>query len=193
MDEYLRLPDVSGARAQRDGAGARLAARAAGGDAEAFEALVRTYQRRVYGFAYRYLRDPHEAADLAQEIFLRLYRKLDRYDVARPFEAWFWKLAARVSVDYLHRLAPSRRDLPLEDGARPAVAAHDVVPSLETALGSALARLPRSYRLPLVLHYELGLSQQEVARLTRSTVPAVKSRLHRARLELQSELMEDGP
>ena len=192
VDEYLRMPEVSGAQAQRDGVGEQLAAQAAGGDAEAFEALVHAYQRRVYGFAYRYLRDPHEAADLAQEIFLRLYRKLDRYDVARPFEPWFWKLAARVSVDYLDRLAPSRRDLPLEDGARAAAVAHDVVPSLETALGSALARLPRSYLLPLLLHYELGLSQQEVARLTHSTVAAVKSRLHRARLELQRQLMEDG-
>jgi RNA polymerase sigma-70 factor, ECF subfamily len=183
VDDSLRLPDVS--------AGSDLAARAASGDADAFEALVLAHQRRVYGFAYRYLRDPHEAADLAQEIFLRLFRKLDRFDTARPFEPWFWRLAARVSADYLQRVAPVRTELALDDCAPSSLAGTDAAPSEETALGSALARLPRSYRLPLLLHHELDLTLQEVAEVTHSTVSAVKSRLHRARLELQRELLED--
>lgn len=180
------LPRLAVDRERGEG---ELARRAADGDARAFEGLVAAYQRRVYGFAFRYLRDREEAADLAQEIFLRLYRKLHRFDSDRPFEPWFWKLAARVSADYLQKRSAAALEVPLDD--LPAVrAAEDGKRPLsqETTLGSALVRLPRAYRLPLLLHYELGLRLQEVAEVTGFTVPAVKSRLHRARLELQREL-----
>src|SRR5712691_9763099 len=73
---------------------AELARQATGGDLDAFEELVRRLQRRVYGFAYQHLGDAYEAQDLAQEVFVRLYRNLGRFDAARPFEPWFWKLAA---------------------------------------------------------------------------------------------------
>ncbi len=185
--------DISDVQAQGEHLRSDLAARAASGDTDAFEALVLAYQRRVYGFACRYLRDRHEAADLTQEIFLRLFRKLDRFEATRPFEPWFWKLAARVSADYLEKLAPTRRELALDDCAPSSLAAPAPALTQETPLGSALARLPRSYRLPLLLHYELDLHLREIAEVTNSTVPAVKSRLHRARLELQRRLLEDGP
>src|ERR1700716_2777200 len=73
-----------------------LAAAAGGGDPAAFEAIVRRYQRRVYGLAVHHLHDAHEAQDLAQEIFVRLYRNFDRFDPGRPFEPWFWRLAANA-------------------------------------------------------------------------------------------------
>ena len=75
-----------------------LARAARGGDPAAFEVLVKRYERRVYGLAHHHLHDPDEAQDLAQEIFVRLYRNLDRFDPGRPFEPWFWRLAANVAV-----------------------------------------------------------------------------------------------
>src|SRR5215467_3024278 len=81
----------------------QLARAARGGDLDAFEALVRRYQRRVYGLAYQHLRDPDEAQDLAQEVFVRLFRNLHRYDPVRPFEPWFWRLAVNVAVSYRRR------------------------------------------------------------------------------------------
>src|SRR5258708_13497126 len=80
-----------------------LARAARGGDLDAFEGLVRRYQRRVYGLAYRHLRDPDEAQDLAQEVFVRLYRNLGQYDPERSFEPWFWRLAANVPATYRRR------------------------------------------------------------------------------------------
>src|SRR5262245_37947869 len=106
-----------------------LARAARGGDLDAFEALMLRYQRRVYALAYQHLRDPDEAQGLAQEVFVRLYRNLDRYDPARPFQPWFWRLAGNVAATYRrHRPAaaveltdvasssgPSREDaIPLE-------------------------------------------------------------------------------
>src|SRR5258708_27048157 len=78
----------------------QLVRQAAGGDLDAFEELIRKLQRRVYGFAYQHLRDPDEAHDLAQEIFVKFYRNLARYDTAPPFDPWFWKLAANTPITY---------------------------------------------------------------------------------------------
>src|SRR5438445_2072966 len=84
---------------------------ARGGDLHAFEALVRRYQRRVYALAYQHLRDPHEAQDLAQEIFVRLYRNLGRFDPDRAFEPWFWRLAGNVAASYHRKRVASTAEL----------------------------------------------------------------------------------
>src|SRR5579859_7878220 len=91
-------------------AAGHLVRQATGGDLNAFEELVKRLQRQVYGFAYQHLRDRDEAHDLAQEIFVKLYRNLARYDADRPFEPWFWKLAANTTINYRRKRAP----MPLE-------------------------------------------------------------------------------
>src|SRR3989442_1459163 len=91
-------------------AAGQLVRQATRGDLDAFEELVRRFQRRVYGFAYQHLRDFDEAYDLTQEIFVKLYRNLARYDAARPFEPWFWKLAANTTINYRRRRVPTPTD-----------------------------------------------------------------------------------
>src|SRR5205807_516216 len=99
---------VSGTQDGRVVAAGQLIRQASGGDLEAFEEVVRRMQRRVYGFAYQHLRDLDEAYDLTQEIFVKLYRNLARYDAERPFEPWFWKLAANTTINYRRKRAPAR-------------------------------------------------------------------------------------
>lgn len=163
---------------------ALLVRQATGGDLSAFEELIRRLQRRVYGFAYQHLRDVDEAHDLAQEIFVKLYRNLDRYDQTRPFEPWFWKLAANTSINYRRKRIP----LPAEpvDAAGPEldVTQHD------PALVDALAQLDPAYRLPVLLHYYADLSLEQVSQTLNLTIPALKSRLHRARAQLRNSLAE---
>jgi len=164
-----------------------LARRATGGDDDAFEALVRRYQRRVHGFAYQHLHDPDEAQDLAQEIFVRLYRALARYDSARPFDPWFWKLATNVSLNYLRRNANTPAPDPGEGWSGDA-------PQPEAAqLQDALSDLEPRSRLALLLHYYSGLSLEEVASTLGLSVPALKSRMHRARATLRRALVEAAP
>src|ERR1700682_3771719 len=88
----------------------QLVRQESGGGVEALRAVIRRLQRRVYGFAYHHVRDLDEAHDLTQEIFVKLYRNLARYDSARPFEPWFWKLAANTSINYRRKRIP----LPVE-------------------------------------------------------------------------------
>lgn len=160
-----------------------LAQAASGGDLDAFEALVRRYQRRVFGLAYHQLRDAVEAQDLAQEIFVRLYRNFRQFDPGRPFEPWFWRLAGNVAASYGRRRVAVPAELPREAAAPPAP--EDALPLVQ-----ALADLDPGLRLPVLLHYYLDLSLEDIAAAMGLTVGAVKSRLHRARRALRCLLVE---
>jgi RNA polymerase sigma-70 factor (ECF subfamily) len=165
---------------------AQLVRQATGGDLDAFEELIRSLQRRVYGFAYQHLRDAHEAHDLAQEIFVKLFRNLARYDPDRPFEPWFWKLAANTSINYRRKHAP----VPVEFQEQEAVGLDPTLPQHDPTLVDALAQLDATYRLPVLLHYYADLSLEQVSQTLNLTIPALKSRLHRARAQLRNSLAE---
>jgi len=168
-------------------AAGQLARQATGGDLDAFEELVRRMQRRVYGFAYQHLRDLDEAHDLTQEIFVKLYRNLARYDAARPFEPWFWKLAANTTINYRRKRVPMPTDQSADQGA---TGSESGFPAHDPALIDALAQLDPAYRLPILLHYYADLPLEQVALSLSLTVPAIKSRLHRARALLRNSLAE---
>jgi RNA polymerase sigma-70 factor (ECF subfamily) len=164
-----------------------LIRQATGGDLDAFEELVRRLQRRVYGFAYQHLRDLDEAHDLTQEIFVKLFRNLARFDAERPFEPWFWKLAANTTINYRRKRVPLPTDQSADQGINTTASpspAHDPV------LVDALAQLDPAYRLPILLHYYADLPLEQVARSLNLTIPATKSRLHRARALLRNSLAE---
>ena len=162
-----------------------LARAARGGDLDAFESLVRRYQRRVYALAYQHLRDPDEAQDLAQEVFVRLYRNLHRYDPARPFQPWFWRLAGNVAATYRRHRPAAAVELPnVASSVGPSRA--DAIP-----LERALADLSDDLRLPVLLHYYLDQPVDEIALAMGLSASAVKSRLHRARALLRRLLVEE--
>ncbi len=165
----------------------QLVRQATGGDLDAFEQLIHRFQRRVYGFAYHHLRDASEAHDLTQEIFVKLYRNLGRYDQERPFEPWFWKLAANTTINYRRRRVPVPTET-TDDEAREAPSGQS---PHDPALVQALAQLDPSYRLPILLHYYADLSLEQVSQTLNLSVAAVKSRLYRARAQLRNALAED--
>jgi RNA polymerase sigma-70 factor (ECF subfamily) len=182
--EGLRLTATPDAGALQAG---QLVRQATGGDLDAFEELVRRLQRRVYGFAYHHLRDLDEANDLTQEIFVKLYRNLARYDPDRPFEPWFWKLAANTSLNYRRRRVP----VPTAQPADPSPAVSGSEPDQhDPALIDALAQLDPAYRLPILLHYYADLSLEQVSAILGLSIAAIKSRLHRARALLRNALAE---
>src|SRR2546425_7148829 len=174
------LPDARAAAGQ-------LIRQAPGGVLEVFEELARRLQRRVYGFAYQHLRDLDEAHALTQEIFVKLFRTLARYDAERPFEPWFWKLAANTPINYRRKRVPTPTDQSADQQVSEAVSS---VPAHDPTLVDALAQLDPAYRLPILLHYYADLPLEQVAQSLNLTVPAIKSRLHRARALLRNALAE---
>lgn len=167
------------------------------GDQAAFARLVAAYQGPVYNLAYRMLGNPGDAEDAAQETFLRAYDRLGTYAPDRKFSSWILSITSHLCIDQLRRRRvnlesldemPAWRDLPspTEEPEDAALASEQ-----ERALRRALASLPPAYRLPVILRYWHELSYEEIAQATESTVSAVKSRLHRARLML-AERVEQG-
>jgi RNA polymerase sigma-70 factor (ECF subfamily) len=161
--------------------------RARRGDGQAFAQLVEAYQRPVFNLCYRMLGDPAEAEDAAQETFIRAYTRLDSYDPARKFSSWLLAVASHYCIDRMRRRhfsLVSWDDLPpwrwLPD---PDPQPEDVTLRHEAQrhVQELLDRLPAEYRAAVVLRYWHDLSYEEIAQALGSTLPAIKSRLFRAR------------
>lgn len=158
------------------------------GDQEAFRHIVERYQGAVYNLAYRMLGTPEEAEDAAQEIFVRIYRQLGRYDPERKFSTWTLAIATNYCIDQLRR---RRMQLVPLDNIIPWARTRDSGPEGE-ALGSEsrdemqrlLKRLPEKYRAPLVLRYWEDLSCAEIAEILGVPEGTIKTQIHRARKQL---------
>ena len=181
-----------------------LVARAGAGDQEAFEQLVRDNQNRVYSLAVRLVGDREEAADLAQEAFLKAWQGLSSFQGESSFSTWIYRLTTNVCIDYLRRKKRRQEVEPAvslddEDSgwAEPADAGQDPQRKLEEAersraLSRGLERLPEHQRQVLVMRELSGLSYQEIGAATGLDLGTVKSRIARARVALRKILMKDG-
>jgi RNA polymerase sigma-70 factor (ECF subfamily) len=170
---------------------ATLLQRCRTGDELAWEALVRQYQGRVFAVTLQYLRDREEARDLAQEVFVRLYRKLHEVRDDQAFLAWLLRLTRNACLDRLRRLEARRWDrrVPVEEAtevADPAPSPEDrgVGGDRRALLHRALAGLSAASREMIVLKEIQELKLTEIAAMLDLPMGTVKSRSHRARLEL---------
>jgi RNA polymerase sigma-70 factor (ECF subfamily) len=178
----------------------QLIARARRRDELAFASLVEQHQTSVYNLCYRLLGDAAEAEDAAQETFLRAYHHLRRYDPNRPFRTWLCAIAHHFCIDQLRRrrlaLLSLDTEPPFEHPALrdPSPGPEALAQRRELArdLQRLLARLSPAGRSVVVLHYWTGLSYQEIAAVTGTTVSSVKSRLHRNRAALADMLRAEA-
>jgi RNA polymerase sigma-70 factor (ECF subfamily) len=179
---------------------ATLVDRCRGGDDLAWEALVRRYQGRVYAVAWHYMRNGEEAREMAQEIFIRVYRKLDTFRGGGTFLPWMMKLARNACLDRLRQKAarPPASDIPVEE--RPEIPDGSPSPEQlteETArkrlLYTALDRMSDKGREMILLKEIQGMKLEEISNLLELPVGTVKSRSNRARLELASTLRHLDP
>jgi RNA polymerase sigma-70 factor (ECF subfamily) len=171
---------------------ARLVRRCLKGDASAIQVLVERFQGEVFGLCVRLLQNRHDAEDVSQEVFLRIFRSLKRWDSARPLRPWImgitvnrcrtW-LSQRARrpelVDYLHETAPARN---VEDDAA----------ELAREIQAALAELRVEYQTVFVLFHEQNRPYEEIAEAIGKPVGTVKTWLHRARLEMLEYLRRRG-
>lgn len=183
-----------------------LVERARAGDTGAFEVLVHRYQGWVFTLAVRMLGDRAEAEDMAQEIFLKAYRGLKRFRGASRFSTWLYAIASHHCLNQLE--ARRRRPLPQGwAGDRPDHGQQDPPAAVDRLADQApradallertdlarivqaeLANLTAEHRIILVLRDIQGLSYQEIAQTLRLDLGTVRSRLHRARMEMRARL-----
>ncbi len=200
LDVIVRHPVRGGALSRvpsaQDASELQLIERAVAGDERAFADLVTRYQTAVYNLAYRMLGDAGEAEDAAQEVFLRIYRRLATYDAEHRFSTWVLSIASHYCIDLLRRKRPWL--VPLEnisnwmrartrgpEATALAIEQQDTVRNL-------LAKLPEHYRLVLLLRYWHDLGYEEIAQVVDLPVSTIKARLHRARNALAALVNGDG-
>jgi RNA polymerase sigma-70 factor (ECF subfamily) len=171
------------------------------GDEEAFAALVRRFQGRVVSLAYRYLGSAADAEDLAQEVFLRVYRAKEKYEQSAKFSTWIYRITANASLNFLRgkkarrkvsgsMQAGSEDDAPtdFEDESAEAPDARMEKDELALVLRRIVDDLPERQRMAIVLNKYEGLSYEDVAAAMDMSVMAVKSLLTRARVNIKEKL-----
>jgi RNA polymerase sigma-70 factor (ECF subfamily) len=177
------------------------------GQTEAFGALVRRYERELYGYLRRYLGDASLADDVFQNTFLQVYVKSGQYETGRPVRPWLYTIATNQAIDALRRngrhqlLSLDQQREELADGELSSLVEtleSDCPDPLEVArekerrekIRASVDRLPDFLRQVLVLAYYQGLKYREIADILGIPVGTVKSRLHAALVKLQEAWSE---
>src|SRR5205807_573909 len=170
---------------------ADLVRRCRRGDTAALGELIERFQAEVYGLCVRLLGHRHDAEDVAQEVFLRVFRSLHRWDGERPLRPWVIGIAVNRCRT---GLAQRQRRPELADYLPDAVAgpAPDDSAELVRGINEGLADLRPEYRVAFELYHDQGRSYEEIAQALGRPVGTVKTWLHRARAELLEQLRRRG-
>lgn len=161
--------------------------RAVQGDAAAFAEIVAAHQAMVFSIALHYLQDRSLAEDMAQEVFLELYQKLQAIESADHLKFWLRRVAVHRCIDQGRR-RNHRRETALECLPEPATESGMADPALLGKLRQTLEALPEKQRMVVILRYQEDLGPAEIAELLRMPVNTVKSTLHRSLEELRRKL-----
>jgi RNA polymerase sigma-70 factor (ECF subfamily) len=161
------------------------------GNQDAFAGILARYRKLIYNLIYNLMGDGAEVNDLFQEVFVRIYKSLDRYNSDYKFATWAVKIATNLCLDHLRHKKPE--SIPMEE----VIEVSDTRANPEELylagertrqIRRAVNRLPEKYRVPVVLFHQQGLSYQEMAGILNQPVTIIKNRLYRARLMLRDKL-----
>jgi RNA polymerase sigma-70 factor (ECF subfamily) len=181
---------------------AALMLRVKRGEGAAFTGLVDKYQQPVMNLVYRMLRDATEAEDVAQNVFVQVYKSAHRYEASSKFSTWLFTIARNLCLNEIRRRSrhpAASMDAPLseqEDQPLPqfedkkSMSAPDRLlhGELEEKIEDALAGLPENQRLAILLCRQDELSYEEIARVLGCSLSATKSLIHRGRETLKAKL-----
>ncbi|MFH1423500.1 MAG: sigma-70 family RNA polymerase sigma factor [Candidatus Nealsonbacteria bacterium] len=161
------------------------------GDDEALEVLIKRYLKPIFGFTYRYVGNYQEAEDITQEVFIKVWRNLKKFDRNRSFKTWIFAIAKNTAFDHLKK----KKAIPFsnfenEKGENSLInkLADFIIPPKEPLLGMAVEKLPSKYRTTLSLHYNDQFTFREIAETIGESINTVKSR-HRRGISLLKKLL----
>lgn len=181
---------------------AALMLRVKQGDPAAFEDLVNKYKQPVINLLYRTVRDLEEAEDLAQNVFVQVYKSAERYRVEAKFTTWLFTIARNLALNELRRRSrhpASSLDAALEPGEESAGKQFEDLRSasgpdqllqgeLTAKVEEALASLPENQRTAILLFKEKEMSYEEISKILECSLSATKSLIHRGRETLKERL-----
>ena len=178
----------------------KLIRRCKRGEEAAFQAVLTRYRGPIYNLCWRMVRNDEDARDLAQEVFIKVFRLLDRYDEQYAFSSWLFRIATNHCIDHLRRqrlrfLSLERDGGSDDDEAEMQIANDDPEPDVVLQRREALekleeviAELPPHYRVITLLRHDQQLSYEEIAETLQLPLGTVKARIHRARNMIQQML-----
>jgi len=158
------------------------------GEVQAFEALVRQHQASVFSVGYRMLGRRDVAEDLAQEVFLQLYRRLDSIESMEHLGFWLRRVVANLAIDWLRRPAHGATQ-PLDEEIGLAAPETDADPLMTRALARLLGELAPAARAVMVLRYQEDLDVADVATALEMPVNTVKSHIKRSLTALRAKML----
>jgi RNA polymerase sigma-70 factor (ECF subfamily) len=181
----------------RSSADTDLVARAAAGDASAFHALVERHRAMVYRMAYQFAGNHHDAEDIVQDVFIKVYRGLDRFRHDAQVTSWLYRIVMNACIDHRRRSAPagwapftddmeSRMVNTPEEGPGPEAQAYGG--QIGEVLAEEIARLPPGQRLVFMMRHHEGLKLSEIASALGLAEGTVKRQLHAAVHRLRDAL-----
>ncbi|MBD0373816.1 MAG: RNA polymerase sigma factor [Pyrinomonadaceae bacterium] len=174
-----------------------LAQASAEGDMRAFEELYQRHNRRVYSLCLRMTQNVSEAEDLAQEVFIQLFRKIGSFRGESAFTTWLHRLTVNQVLMHFRKRGV-RMEQTTEDGETPIQVVTgtenpNAMPVVDRiALDKAIGQLPPGYRTVFVLHDVEGHEHEEIARMLGCSVGTSKSQLHKARMKLRGLLRQQN-
>jgi RNA polymerase sigma-70 factor (ECF subfamily) len=188
------------ARSGDDAEDVRLMRLVAGGDTTAFEQLIERHQTLVAGTVARMLGSNSDVEDIAQQVFIRVWKSAGRYVARAKFTTWLLKITRNLVFNEMRRakrhphlpvqIEPEAEEMPLKDEATATPDAMLLQTELQAEIEKAIMLLPDTQRMALVLRRYEELSYEEIADVLDLSVPAVKSLLFRARTELRERLKD---
>jgi RNA polymerase sigma-70 factor, ECF subfamily len=192
-------PEVP-AQSEDDAEDVRLMRLVSGGDATAFEQLIERHQALVAGTVARMLGSNSDVEDIAQQLFIRVWKSAGRYVARAKFTTWLLKITRNLVFNEMRRakrhphlpvqIESEADEMPLKDEATATPDATLLQAELQAAIEKAITLLPETQRMAIVLRRYEELSYEEIADVLDLSVPAVKSLLFRARTELRGRLKD---
>lgn len=161
------------------------------GDTEAFSIIVERYKKLIYSVVYNIINDHQEVGDITQEVFLRIYKALDRYNPEYKFSTWSVKIATNLCLDISRKKKID--SVPIEEIS--SVPAGTETPESRyirkersKSINDAVSALPDKYRIPITLFHQNGLSYEEITNVLNEPMTIVKNRIYRGRIMLREKL-----
>jgi len=169
------------------------------GNEESFEILIKSYLKPICNFVYRYLNNGQEAEDITQEVFVKVWRNLKKFDQSKSFKTWIFSIAKNTSIDWLKKKKTiplsnfknkEGEDLFIETLADPAPLPNEIFERVNIAnmLNAAINQLSLKYRIVLLLRYNDHFNFREIAETLNEPLNTIKSR-HRRALVLLKKLL----
>lgn len=161
------------------------------GDSNAFSEIVNRYKKAVFSLCYRMIHNQEEAEDLAQEVFIKAYNYLNKYNPEYKFSTWILKIATNTTIDFIRKKKVETLPLDEEISTKQEGASAETIffhHQNKKSIEDAIKALPIEYRALIVLFHQNGLSYNEISDHLNIPLSKVKNRLHRARNILKESL-----